>query len=120
MNNRLNPHWELTAEVLGNDVARMLFVSPKKLILGVWMADLEISNRFSVSDAITAVDGAPYVGDSQIGGFLRSFAEIDMLDRLDEPELRFQRYEKLDHEAWAIFQSAKTAFEGLMQQRPSL
>ncbi len=98
------------------NLAKSLFGSNIRISIGIWIVQRETNEPFSVRDAIEAYTGIPTRSDSQIGGYLQSFANFEMLKRLEEPDLRLQRYVKLDHPVWPVFESIQDAFANLPKQ----
>lgn len=92
------------------DIGKRLFGSPKKLAIGIWIAELDVHSIFSTADAVEAYAGK-VSPDSNIGGYLREWSqpELNMLTKLHEPQLRAQRYERTDSDLWGIYAAAKIA-----------
>lgn len=96
---------------------KLIFGSPKKLAVGIWVLSQDLHKPFSLIDATEAYTGNRRQSDGQIGGYLQSFADFEMLSRLEEPESRHQRYARLEHPIWGIFDAAKVAFDALPPKR---
>jgi hypothetical protein len=94
-------------------VGKHLFGSPKKMNLGIWIVRRDLPEPFSVTEASRGVNGRRNFTDPQIGGYLRTYANLEMVERLNEPELYTQRYKELDHPLWLIFEAAASAMDQL-------
>jgi len=101
------PYLHETAECIG----KTIFGSPKKMALGIWIVERDLSAPFSVGDAMEAYTGSKSKPDGQIGSYLKDWSEpeVALLERLREPHLRTQRYMRTESPLWGIFEAAKQA-----------
>ena len=90
--------------------AGFIFGSAKKMAVGIWIVEREVAIPFVVPEVKAGITEVS-ISDSSIHGFLQDFTKEEMLERLQEPKLRAQRYSRLDHPMWGVFVTAKSANE---------
>jgi hypothetical protein len=92
-------------------VGTVIFGSPKRLSTGLYVVGRDSEEPFSIREASEAISGKENESNAGVGGFLRVFNQLGMLERLEEPDRYDQRYVKEEHPLWQIFEAASVALE---------